>query len=178
MDYRQEIINEALRAGVPPEVALSVAQQESGMRQYANGQLIVGGAGEIGMFQVKPAAGAEVGVYNLADPRQNIIAGVSYLRDMYALTGSWGEALAAYNGGPGNWARGTVSPEARSYSVQVLNRVGTQTPGASSSWTAPQVSYPWEGGEVVFTAGVTELASPTALLLILGLLAALTVSRV
>lgn len=176
--YRQDIINAALRNGVPPEVALSVAQQESGIRQYDGaGNVIRGSAGEIGMFQVKPEAGADVGAGNLFNPQQNIEAGVAYLRKMFDWTGtgSWSDALAAYNGGIGKWQRGTTPPEAWGYSSQVLSRAPSVA--VPDYVTSPQYQPSFSVGDPVFYAGVSEQASPTALFLILGLLGVLAVSQ-
>ena len=60
-----------------PAIAVAVATRESGIMQWKpNGQLLIGKAGEIGIFQVMPSSAPG---YDLSDPMQNIAAGVSFL---------------------------------------------------------------------------------------------------
>lgn len=104
--------------GVPPSLALAVATKESGLNQAA-----VGSSGEIGVFQLMPGTAAQLGV-NPSDLSANINGGLTYLSQLYAQFGDWGTALEAYNGGPGNVTRGTVSTAAQSYSASVLASAG------------------------------------------------------
>lgn len=136
MDYRQQITETANRYGVPPEIAIAVAQQESGIRQYdASGNVIARfephlNESSLGIFQLLESTARDLGV-DPADADQNIEGGIKYLAQMYRMTGSWPDALIAYNGGIGNWQRGTVSGAARSYSGNVLAKAGwgvTQPP--------------------------------------------------
>lgn len=106
----------AVKYSVPPSLALAVAQRESGLNQSA-----VGTSGEIGVFQLMPGTAAGLGV-NPSDLNQNIDGGVRYLSQMYNQFGSWRLALEAYNGGPGNVSRGTVSSAAQSYADAILGQ--------------------------------------------------------
>jgi hypothetical protein len=108
----------AAKYGVPSSLALSVAQRESGLNQAA-----VGSSGELGVFQLMPSTAAQLGV-NPSDLGQNIDGGVRYLSQMYSQFGDWRTALEAYNGGPGNVSRGTVSSAARSYADAILGAQG------------------------------------------------------
>jgi|GEM_PF-5639598 len=55
-NIQNQISQEALAQGVPPSIALAVAQKESSFNPNA-----VGAAGEIGLFQLMPAtAGASL----------------------------------------------------------------------------------------------------------------------
>ncbi len=121
-----QIAETARRYGVPPELALAVARKESGLNQAARGA-----AGEVGIFQLMPTTAAALGV-NAYDPAENIEGGVRYLRQMLDRYG-WDPllALAAYNGGPGNVDRGTVSEQAWAYAQEVLGSLST--PPAFSS---------------------------------------------
>ena len=95
-DVKSLVIEEAKRQGVPPSLALSVADQESGFNVNARGA-----AGEIGVMQLMPAAAQEMGV-NREDVRDNIKGGVGYLAKQMQATGGVPEAaLANYNAGPG-----------------------------------------------------------------------------
>jgi len=90
------ILASATNYGVPPQLALEVAIQESGLNQNA-----VSSAGAIGVFQLMPATAAAMGVdpTNLQD---NIDGGIAYLGQMLDMFGNQAEALGAYNWGPGN----------------------------------------------------------------------------
>jgi hypothetical protein len=94
------ITSVANQLGVPPSIALAVAQKESSFNQAA-----VGAAGEIGVFQLMPATAAGLNV-NPSDLTQNVEGGVSLLASLYQQFGNWTEALAAYNAGPTHLAAG------------------------------------------------------------------------
>lgn len=87
------ITQQATMQGVPPAIALAVAQQESGFNQNA-----VGAAGEIGVFQLMPATAAGLGV-DPGDVTQNVSGGIGFLAQLYGKYGSWAAALSAYNSG-------------------------------------------------------------------------------
>ena len=112
--------------GVPPALALAVATKESGLNQAA-----VGSAGEIGVFQLMPGTAAQLGV-NPSDLTANIDGGLTDLSQLYAQFGDWGTALEAYNGGPGNVTRGTVSSAAQAYSASVLAAAGMDSSSAAA----------------------------------------------
>lgn len=82
--------------GVPVEIIQEVMRQESGGTRTAKSP-----AGALGLMQLMPATARGLGVRDPWDPHQNIMGGTKYLRQMYDKTGSWVQALAAYNGGPG-----------------------------------------------------------------------------
>jgi soluble lytic murein transglycosylase-like protein len=90
------IVQMAQSLGVDPDLALAVAQQESGGNQSA-----LSSAGAIGIFQLMPATAAALGV-NPSDPMQNIQGGLTYLAQQLATFGDVSQALAAYNWGPAN----------------------------------------------------------------------------
>ncbi|WP_245593623.1 lytic transglycosylase domain-containing protein [Azospirillum halopraeferens] len=112
------------RFDVPESWIRAVMMRESSGRHWVNGRVITSRAGAIGLMQVMP------GTYNLmrnayglgpdpADPRDNILAGTAYIREMYDLFGSPG-FLAAYNCGPGCYAnhlagKQRLPQETRSY---------------------------------------------------------------
>ena len=148
----------AAKYGVPPSLALAVAQRESGLNQGA-----VGTSGELGVFQLMPGTAAQLGV-NPSDLSQNVDGGVRYLAQMYSQFGDWKTALEAYNGGPGNVQRGTVSAAARSYADAIL--------GAAPVDSAPVDAFSgsWDGSAASSDGSVAGL-SPVALLA-LGLVAA------
>lgn len=88
----------ATNAGLDPQLALAVANQESGFNPSA-----VSSAGAVGVMQLMPGTAASLGVTNSLDPTQNVQGGVTYLNQLLTeFGGNQTEALAAYNWGPGN----------------------------------------------------------------------------
>lgn len=86
----------AVRLGVPPALALAVAQQESGFNMA-----VVSPANAIGTMQVCPSSGrwasSLVGHHlNILDPADNVVAGVAILRALLAAATSESEAIAGY----------------------------------------------------------------------------------
>jgi soluble lytic murein transglycosylase-like protein len=68
--------------------------------------MVVSPAGAQGLMQIMPQLAAEFGVTDPFDPRQNIMAGARYLRQLLdANRGNIRLTLASYNAGPGNVAR-------------------------------------------------------------------------
>ena len=124
---RRLIVEEARRFGVPPAFALAVAWQESGWQQG-----VTSWAGAIGVMQLLPATGEWVGEamfgipVDLADPRQNVRAGVRLLAhylDRY--DGNRDLVLAAYYQGQTAADRHGVFRVSRPYiaSIKVLERL-------------------------------------------------------
>lgn len=86
----------AQRYGVDPKLAVAVAQTESGLSSE-----VVSSAGAVGVMQLMPGTAKELGVHNINDARENIDAGVRYLKQMLgAFNGDAAKAVAAYNAGP------------------------------------------------------------------------------
>ncbi|MCA8932063.1 MAG: lytic transglycosylase domain-containing protein [Rhodospirillaceae bacterium] len=97
------------RFNLPEPWIREIMRVESGGQQYLNGRPITSSAGAMGLMQVMPATYEELRRrHDLGsdpyDPRNNILAGTAYLREMYDLFGSPG-FLAAYNAGPGRYAQ-------------------------------------------------------------------------
>jgi D-alanyl-D-alanine carboxypeptidase len=95
----------ASRFGVPEHWVREVMRQESGGRLYGDdGALITSSAGAMGLMQVMPRTYETLrGRYGLGgdpyEPRNNIVAGTAYIREMYDRYGV-PTFLAAYNAGP------------------------------------------------------------------------------
>jgi hypothetical protein len=90
-----KVIKAAEQEGVDPQLALAVAQVESGFSQAAKSP-----AGAIGVMQLMPATAKGLGV-NPKKMDDNIRGGVMYLKEMLELTdGDVRKALVGYNGGP------------------------------------------------------------------------------
>ena len=59
----------------------------------------VSSAGAVGLMQLMPGTAERYGVRNRRDPRQNVLGGVRYLRDLLVQFDDLTLALAAYNAG-------------------------------------------------------------------------------
>jgi hypothetical protein len=108
---------------VDPRLIRSVMQTESGFDAGAVSQ-----AGAQGLMQLMPDLAQELGVDDPFDPRQNIMAGARYLRQLLTqYDGNVALTLAGYNAGPGAVARyGKVPPfpETHQYVKRVTQLIG------------------------------------------------------
>ncbi|HVS15964.1 MAG TPA: lytic transglycosylase domain-containing protein [Thermoanaerobaculia bacterium] len=88
--------------------------------------LAISPVGAIGLMQLMPETGLELGVEDLTDPYRNLEAGARYLRQLLQrFDGDLALALAAYNAGPTRVVRyGDVPPirETTEYVEKVLRR--------------------------------------------------------
>jgi len=96
---QEQIAAMANQYGIPPSIALAVAQIESSFNPAAIGPVTSSGQSATGLFQLMPGTASDMGV-NPSDPSQNIQGGVNYLAQLYAQFGNWTQALEAYNAGP------------------------------------------------------------------------------
>ena len=92
----EDIIQEAAdKYDLNPALIRSVIETESAYDASA-----VSHAGALGLMQVMPAVAASLGVENLLDPRENIMAGSQLLRELYdRYHGNLPLILASYNAG-------------------------------------------------------------------------------
>jgi soluble lytic murein transglycosylase-like protein len=166
LDLRDSVISEANNQGVPPEIALAVATQESRLCHWApNGAVLRGAAGEYGVMQLMPATAAAMGV-DPTDVYGNIHGGVKYLRQLYDRHGDWSLAVQHYNGS---------GPAARSYASAVMaiaNRFGLalnmSAPSSPPDLTAGVMA---SASAQVQTAGVNPPAISKNLLIGIGVVA-------
>ncbi len=144
-----EMVEKAARDNhVDPLLVHSIIQVESNYNPYA-----VSPKGAEGLMQLMPPTARDMGVSDSFDPRQNIEAGVRYLKYLQDLYKDDRLALAAYNAGPGavqkyKWV--PPYPETQNY----VNRVGAQY-GAAKKAAAQHLAEP-----AVPPVGVTEEIHP------------------
>lgn len=67
--------------------------------ESAYNPVAVSHAGAVGLMQLMPGTAKRYGVQNRRDPRQNVLGGVRYLRDLLVQFDDLSLALAAYNAG-------------------------------------------------------------------------------
>ncbi|KMO35313.1 lytic transglycosylase [Methylobacterium variabile] len=136
--YRRMLAREAEARGLPPAVADAVAYVESGYDAGA-----VGGVGELGLMQVRPATAAMLGHTGsagaLLDPATNIRFGVAYLAQAWKLAqGDLCRTLMKYRAGHGEER---MSPRSITYCQRVRVRLaGTGVPLAGTALPAPDRS--------------------------------------
>lgn len=141
----------AARFDVPEPWIRAVMIRESGGRATVQGRTITSSAGALGLMQVMPGTYEMMrNAYNLgpdpADPRDNILAGTAYLREMFDLFGAPG-FLAAYNCGPKCYAQHLAGKqklprETRMYIAALTPKLKEEPrfPSASSSATGVEVA--------------------------------------
>ena len=129
--YDHIIREAALLYALDPALIRSVIEAESDFDTSA-----VSSAGATGLMQLMPSVAASLGVSNLLDPRENIMAGAELLRELLDRHhGSLPLALASYNAGASAVARfGRVPPfpETQAYvrKVTQLLKKSRETAGA------------------------------------------------
>ncbi len=101
--------------------------------------------GAMGLMQVMPTTWAELRLrYDLGndpfDPRDNILAGTAYLRELLSRYGSPG-VFAAYNAGPTRYEEfltgHSLPDETRAYLIKLASRLGIELP---PTWIADRQS--------------------------------------
>ncbi len=120
------------RFGIPEHWIRAVLRVES-----AGDVRALSSAGAMGLMQVMPETWAGLRLrHGLGrdpyDPRDNILAGTAYLREMWDRYGNVAAMLAAYNAGPGRYeeyrAIGRVLPaETRAYVATLVPLLGGET---------------------------------------------------
>ena len=145
-----DLITEAARRfGLPPHWIRAVMKQESGFNPRATSR-----AGAMGLMQVMPATYAELrrrhGLgADAYDPRDNILAGTAYLRELHDRFGLEG-MLPAYNAGPRRYLQhrneGRPLPlETRDYVARIGLLDRAATPSDSARIAAKEPIDPYRG---------------------------------
>jgi soluble lytic murein transglycosylase-like protein len=105
--------------GVPETLLTAILQVESDFNPFA-----VSPKGAMGVMQIMPETGRELGLTDFFDPEANIDAGTRYLASLLRMFSRTDLALAAYNAGPAAVMKyGGVPPypETRDYVARVLD---------------------------------------------------------
>lgn len=118
--YSNEISLAAKTFDINPALIAAVIHAESNFQAKAHS-----GAGAKGLMQINAPTQRYLGVRNIYDPRQNILAGTRYLKELInRFDGNLVNAIAAYNAGPGAVEKHDGVPpykETREYVQRVLS---------------------------------------------------------
>lgn len=132
------IAEAAQRFGIPVTWIVAVMRAES-----AGDVRAVSSAGAMGLMQVMPETWAELRIRHRLDrdpydPRDNILAGTAYLREMWDRYGNVAAMLAAYNAGPSRYdeyrlADRPLPAETRAYVAALAPVLLGEAPSGSAS---------------------------------------------
>ena len=135
-EVKRIVVEEALRAGFPPSLAMAVAKAESDFDAAAESP-----AGARGVMQIMPRTARDLyGVTpdELWDARLNVQLGIDFLESLIRrYHGRWEIALSHYNGGSavGDPANPRIIPATSAYVNKVL-RLQRQYRAEARSWAA------------------------------------------
>lgn len=165
--YAAYIAEASRRFGIPEAWIRAVMRVESAGNPSATSH-----AGAMGLMQVMPGTYAELRARyglgpNAYDPRDSILAGTAYLREMHDRYGSAG-FLAAYNAGPGRWEdhayRGRPLPvETVAYIARLAPLAGGSAAPAPAVAARPDPLRWTRSALFIRTTGSSVAASPDAL---------------
>ncbi len=135
--WQPQIAEASHRYAIPEAWIRAVLRAESNGCTHLHGQPITSHAGAMGLMQIMPATWAELRQRHgfgadPHDPRENILAGAAYLREMHDRFGVPG-AFAAYHAGPGRYAAhvqhaAPLRTQTRRYLEQVATAAGMTAP--------------------------------------------------
>jgi len=166
--FGEYVAEASQRFGISASWIRAVMRAESGGNVRA-----VSPKGAMGLMQIMPATWAELRVRhglgtNPYDPRENILAGAAYLRELHDRYGSPG-FLAAYNAGPGRYENhlttGRPLPdETQTYVATITPRIGDAQVGdaatvmsVAGSWVVAPIFLRQDDG----IPAVEQASSPT-----------------
>jgi hypothetical protein len=166
----------AARFTVPEPWVREVMRQESGGHQYIDGCLTTSPVGAMGLMQLMPETYATLEArYGLGDdpylPRDNILAGAAYIREMYDRFGA-PAFLAAYNAGPAHVdeflaGAAPLPDETVGYVEAIAPRIG-YAPEAIPGWADMRIRFAADHSSddlnrrELAAAGVTAAADATS----------------
>lgn len=144
--YAAFIDEAAQRFELPASWIRAVLQAESGGDPRA-----VSPNGAMGLTQIMPATWDELRAHHGLgadpfDPRDNILAGAAYLRELHERYGSIRAMLAAYNAGPARYeaslAGEPLPPETRNY-IAALATIIDKEPASDASGLVRPIAQSW-----------------------------------
>ncbi|OYX67155.1 MAG: transglycosylase [Rhizobiales bacterium 17-65-6] len=129
-------------------------------------------AGAMGLMQIMPVTWDELRVHHGLgadpfDPRDNILAGAAYLRQLHDRYGSIRAMLAAYNAGPARYeaslAGGRLPPETRNY-IAALAPIIDKDSAAGATGLVRPMAQSWQEAPLFATPPARSNPDDAALL--------------
>lgn len=119
------IAEEARKAGIPPNLAVSMAFQESRLRHQSGDKITTSKKGALGIMQLMPTTAEELKV-DPSDKEQNIRGGINYLKQMLGrFDNDPMLAAAAYNhGAEGSFFKGGELPQETKHYLKAIKEYG------------------------------------------------------
>ncbi|MEI3853607.1 MULTISPECIES: DUF736 family protein [unclassified Ensifer] len=162
--YATHVNDAARRFAIPTSWIRSVMRVESAGEVHALSR-----SGAMGLMQIMPDTWAELGArHHLGDdpydPRDNILAGAAYLREMHDRYGAPG-FLAAYNAGPARYDEylrsGRPLPaETRAYVAAIAPLLGVgDLPSATTPRASDETTW-WQAPLFITPASLTKVGKP------------------
>jgi len=161
-----QIAEASQRFGIPTTWIMAVMRAES-----AGDLRAVSSAGAMGLMQVMPETWAGLRIrHGLGrdpyDPRDNILAGTAYLREMWDRYGDVAAMLAAYNAGPARYeeyllADRPLPAETRAYVAALAPVLLGERPSGTAITAAPPLDWR-EAAIFVSRDGGTSAAAPVS----------------
>ena len=154
----------------PYDLLTAVAEQERRIKLdiVANDPRAVSPAGAMGLMQVMPGTWAALRAHHGLgddphDPRDNILAGTAYLREMWDRYGNVAAMLAAYNAGPGRYddylEPGRPLPaETRAYVAALTPLLGSGT-ASEAQMVAQALTPDWRDAALFVARSEPQMAS-------------------
>ncbi|BAF89827.1 lytic transglycosylase precursor [Azorhizobium caulinodans ORS 571] len=139
--YAAYIDEAAQRFELPASWIRAVMQAESSGDPHA-----ASSAGAMGLMQIMPTTWNELRIHHGLgvdpfDPRDNILAGAAYLRQLHDRYGSIRAMLAAYNAGPARYeaslAGKPLPPETRTYIAALAPIIDNQSAAGATASVRP-----------------------------------------
>ena len=153
-DIADKVIAAARKYGVPENVALGMAMQESGFDQSKKS-----GTGPVGVLQVGKKASKDLKI----DPKnvdQNIDGGMRYFKQQLDRTGNVDEALVAYHDGPNSayFKGGSMSPAAANHIQKVKGYAGMANDTTTAA--APKTNFSVDIEDIEPASQFSDEAAP------------------
>ncbi|MFT0862499.1 lytic transglycosylase domain-containing protein [Ancylobacter sp. G4_0304] len=165
--YAAHIDEAAQRFELPASWIRAVMQAESGGDPRA-----VSSAGAMGLMQIMPATWDELRVHHGLgadpfDPRDNILAGAAYLRQLHDRYGSIRAMLAAYNAGPARYEASLAGErlplETRTYIAALAPIIDNQSAAGAAASVRP-MAQSWREAPLFATPPARSNPTDAALL--------------
>ena len=165
--YAAFIDEAAQRFELPASWIRAVLRAESGGDPRA-----VSSAGAIGLMQIMPATWDELRIHHGLgadpfDPRDNILAGAAYLRQLHGRYGNIRAMLAAYNAGPARYEASLsdtpLPPETRKYIAVLAPNLDKESAAGATGLLRP-MAQSWRVAPLFATPPARSNPTDAALL--------------